>query len=88
MPYAARVVSPHLGWMFNGRRYWASGVDVRDERSGAAIVRLVARFEGGARRDILREDGTWRDTAIYAITADEWPACRVALEERVRAIPG
>ena len=59
--------------------------DIRNERSRAAIVRLGARFEGVARRDILREDGTWRDTAVYSITVDDWPACRVTLEERIRA---
>ena len=59
--------------------------DIRNVRSRAAIIRLGARFEGVARRDVLREDGTWRDTAIYSITVDEWPACRVTLEERLRA---
>ena len=60
--------------------------DARNERSRAAIVRLGARFEGVLRRDVRRVDGTWRDTVVYAITADEWPACRVALEERVAGI--
>lgn len=60
--------------------------DVRNERSRAAITRLGARFEGVTRRDVLREDGTWRDTAVYSITVDEWQTCRVALEERLRAV--
>lgn len=58
--------------------------DVRNERSRGAITRLGARFEGIARRDVLREDGTWRDTVIYSITVEDWPVVRAALEERLR----
>lgn len=59
--------------------------DVRNERSRGAITRLGARFEGVARRDVRRDDGTWRDTVIYSITVDDWPVVRATLEERVRA---
>lgn len=60
--------------------------DSRNERSRAAITRLGARFEGVLRRDIRRADGSWRDTVVYSITVDDWPACRTALQERVRAV--
>jgi hypothetical protein len=30
-----------------------------------------------------RPDGSWRDTAVYSILADEWPAVRAGLEERL-----
>ena len=59
--------------------------DSRNERSRAAIARLGARFEGVLRRDVRRADGSWRDTVVYAITGQDWPACRTALQERVRA---
>jgi N-acetyltransferase len=59
--------------------------DELNERSRAAILKLGAKFEGIVRRDRLRADGTWRNTAVYAILTDEWPAVRDALEKRIRA---
>ncbi|WAB84387.1 GNAT family protein [Microcella daejeonensis] len=57
--------------------------DVRNLRSRAAIARLGATFEGIARRDQQRADGSWRDTAIFSITIDDWPAVRAGLMARV-----
>jgi RimJ/RimL family protein N-acetyltransferase len=59
--------------------------DVVNERSRAAILRLGATFEGIARRDKPRADGSWRDTAVYSILEDEWPAVRHRLERRLAA---
>lgn len=59
--------------------------DARNARSRAAIEKLGARFEGVLRRHIRRPDGTWRDTAVYAVLVDEWPAMRVGLEARLAA---
>ncbi|MFJ1785645.1 hypothetical protein ACIOML_15195 [Streptomyces anulatus] len=30
-----------------------------------------------------REDGRLRDSAMFSITAEEWPQCRTLLEEKV-----
>lgn len=57
--------------------------DVLNDRSRAAILRLGAQFEGILRRDSRRADGTWRDTAVYSILIDEWPAVSAALDERL-----
>lgn len=57
--------------------------DVLNERSRAAILRLGARFEGVLRHTQLRADGTWRDTAVYSILREEWPAVRAGLDERL-----
>lgn len=57
--------------------------DAVNTRSRAAIERLGARFEGVLRRVQRRPDGSWRDTAVYSILADEWPAVREGLEERL-----
>ena len=57
--------------------------DARNSRSRAAIERLGAQFEGVARRDSPRQDGSWRDAAIYAVTIDDWPVVRAGLLERV-----
>lgn len=57
--------------------------DVLNDRSRAAIARLGATFEGVSRRDVPRADGSWRDSAVFSIIIDEWPAIRAALAERV-----
>jgi RimJ/RimL family protein N-acetyltransferase len=57
--------------------------DAVNARSRAAIERLGARFEGVLRRVQRRPDGSWRDTAVYSILADEWPAVRAGLEARL-----
>jgi N-acetyltransferase len=58
--------------------------DIRNERSQAAIARLGAHREGVLRKHRIRRDGTWRDTVIFSMTDDDWPAARAALEEKLR----
>ena len=62
--------------------------DSLNDRSRAAILKLGAKFEGIARRDRIRADGTWRDTAIYSILKDEWVDVRAGLEARLAAFEG
>jgi N-acetyltransferase len=61
--------------------------DARNQRSRRAIARLGARFEG-----VLRawspswapgEEGKLRDSAIFSVTAAEWPAVKSSLADRV-----
>ena len=59
--------------------------DARNERSRGAILRLGATFEGVLRRHKPRADGTWRDSAVYSVIIDEWPAVRAGLEARLAA---
>jgi RimJ/RimL family protein N-acetyltransferase len=59
--------------------------DVLNERSRAAILRLGATFEGVQRRMQQRADGSWRDTAVYSVLADDWPSVRAGLEQRLAA---
>jgi RimJ/RimL family protein N-acetyltransferase len=59
--------------------------DARNARSRAAIAKLGARFEGISRRDRLRADGTFRDTAVYSVIVDDWPEVRTGLETRLAA---
>ncbi len=58
--------------------------DGRNERSQRAIERLGAVREGVLRRHIRMPDGFIRDTVYYSILAEEWPAVRARLEERLR----
>ncbi len=57
--------------------------DVRNVRSQQAIARLGARYEGTLRRYQRRDDGTVRDTVLFSIVAEEWPAIRDGLLARV-----
>ncbi|MGC9666450.1 bifunctional pyridoxamine 5'-phosphate oxidase family protein/GNAT family N-acetyltransferase [Planosporangium sp. 12N6] len=57
--------------------------DIRNERSQRAIERLGAAREGVLRRHRQRPDGSWRDTVLYAMTADQWPAVRQRLSDRI-----
>jgi RimJ/RimL family protein N-acetyltransferase len=57
--------------------------DERNARSRGAMLKLGAQFEGIVRRDIRRADGSWRDSAVYSILIDEWPAVRAGLEARL-----
>ena len=57
--------------------------DLLNVRSQAAIAKLGAAREGVMRRDTRREDGTFRDTVVFSILRDEWPAVRARLEARI-----
>lgn len=61
--------------------------DARNARSRAAIERVGARFEGvlrnWSRSSAPGEDGRLRDSAVFSITAEEWPDVRARLEERL-----
>ena len=53
--------------------------------SQRAIERLGARRDGRIRGNAVRRDGTLRDTVMYSLTVDEWPAVRDRLEARLAA---
>ncbi|WP_432925346.1 GNAT family N-acetyltransferase [Microbispora sp. CA-135349] len=57
--------------------------DVLNLRSQAAIERIGGVREGVLRRQRRRPDGTWRDSPVYSILDDEWPAHRARLLDRV-----
>jgi len=49
-------------------------VDVRNARSQAAVAKLGATREGVLRRDRICWNGHVRDTVVFSILRDEWPA--------------
>jgi RimJ/RimL family protein N-acetyltransferase len=69
------------------RVFWYT--DIRNERSQRAIARLGASRDGVLRRHRLRPDGSWRDSVMFAMTADEWPARAARLREMLagRQVP-
>jgi len=54
-----------------------------NDQSRAAIERLGAKLDGILRQHMIMPDGHIRDTAVYSITRDEWPAVKEGLERRM-----
>jgi RimJ/RimL family protein N-acetyltransferase len=61
--------------------------DGRNLQSQAAIERLGAVREGVLRKHMLVRDGFIRDTVLYSIIAEEWPAVKLRLEQKLAASP-
>lgn len=52
-------------------------------RSRAAILKIGATFEGVLRKDRIGKDGKPRDSYMFSIIDDEWPAVKKMLTERL-----
>jgi RimJ/RimL family protein N-acetyltransferase len=63
------------------RVFWYT--DIRNHRSQRAIARLGASRDGVIRRHRKRPDGSWRDSVLFAMTADQWPAAATRLRARL-----
>jgi RimJ/RimL family protein N-acetyltransferase len=82
-PSAKRLM---LGEAFDsGARRVVFRVDALNARSRAAVSKLGAVQEGILRQDRVTWTGRIRDTAIFSILADEWPAARDRLDARLAA---
>ncbi|WP_424950103.1 GNAT family N-acetyltransferase [Deinococcus sp.] len=53
--------------------------DILNTRSQAAIEALGAVREGVLRRQMVRPDGTLRDTVMYSVVQEEWPEVKARL---------
>jgi RimJ/RimL family protein N-acetyltransferase len=61
-------------------------VDARNARSQAAVLKLGATREGLLRRHKVTYTGWVRDTVVFSVLAEEWPAAvRARLDERLEA---
>lgn len=58
-------------------------VDVRNDRSRAAMTKLGAHLDGILREDRPRADGSKRSTVVFSILEQEWPDVRAGLDARV-----
>lgn len=58
-------------------------IDARNERSRCAVKKLGATEEGILRQHIILDDGHIRDTVIYSILKNEWPALSITLQNRL-----
>lgn len=61
--------------------------DGRNLHSQRAIARLGAKLEGVLRKHLIVTDDYVRDTVMFSIIDDEWPAVKAALEERLGYVP-
>jgi RimJ/RimL family protein N-acetyltransferase len=59
--------------------------DARNARSRAALARIGAAEEGTFRRHMVMPDGALRDSVYFSVIAEEWPAVRKRLEEKLCA---
>ncbi len=57
--------------------------DAVNLRSQAAIAKLGATREGVLRRHTRRADGSFRDSVVFSVLAQEWPSVRAGLEQRL-----
>ena len=57
--------------------------DARNLHSQAAIKKLGAVYEGTLRKQGIQLNGFIRDTAMFSIIAEEWPAVKQKLEFRL-----
>lgn len=55
----------------------------KNTQSRAAIEKLGAQLDGVLRNDMVMPNGTLRNTAVYSITKDEWPAVHDRLIARL-----
>jgi len=58
-----------------------------NRQSRTAIERLGAKLDGILRSHMIMANGTLRDTAVYSVTAYDWPAVRANLDAFIEARP-
>jgi RimJ/RimL family protein N-acetyltransferase len=80
-PAAQRLMMGHA--FESGARRVQYKVDAINARSRAAVLKLGAQQEGILRADRLTWTGRIRDTVVFSILADEWPAVRDRLDARL-----
>lgn len=61
--------------------------DARNTLSRRGIAGIGATYEGVLRKHRARADGYVRDSAMFGVTADDWPRVRALLERRLEDPP-
>ncbi|WDE05132.1 GNAT family N-acetyltransferase [Thalassomonas viridans] len=57
----------------------------KNHQSRTAIARIGASFEGILRNNRILADGSYRNSAMFSVIEEEWPACKAALEQKMAA---
>jgi len=91
-PWWRTAINTEAKLLFLGHAFDALGAnrvaiktDIRNERSQRAIARLGATREGVLRRQMIRPDGSLRDTVMFSVIPEEWPGVRDHLRARLAA---
>ncbi len=91
-PWQATVVNPEAKYLLLSHAFDNLGAlrvqlktDERNKRSQAAIAKLGAVREGVLRKQMIMPDGHQRNTVMFSITDQEWPAVRERLRARIDA---
>jgi len=58
---------------------------VANQASRSAIERLGAKQDGILRNHMIMPDGSYRDTAVYSIIANEWPEVKAQLQLKLQS---
>jgi len=85
-PESKRLMLEHA--FESGARRVQFKVDAANLRSAAAMRKLGAVQDGVLRQDQITWTGRVRDTIIFSILADEWPAVRDGLDTRLAGFGG
>ena len=80
-PSAKRLMMAHA--FGSGARRVQYKVDAINARSRTAVLKLGAVQEGVLRQDRVVWTGRIRDTVVFSVLADEWPAVRDGLDARL-----
>jgi RimJ/RimL family protein N-acetyltransferase len=80
-PAAKRLLMAHA--FESGARRVQYKVDAINARSRAAVLKLGATQEGILRRDRVTWTGRIRDTVVFSVLSEEWPAVRDGLDARL-----
>lgn len=93
-PHQGTLVNPEAKYMMLRHAFEDQGAlrvqlktDGRNFQSQRAIEKLGAHKEGILRKHMVLPDGYIRDTVMYSITDDEWPAVKARLEARLGYTP-
>ena len=84
-PGSKRLLMAHA--FESGARRVQYKVDAINARSRAAVLKLGAVQEGILRQDMITWTGRVRDSVIFSVVAEEWPAVRAGLDARLAALP-
>jgi len=60
--------------------------DENNERSRTAILGIGATFEGTMRKERIRANGAYRNTAMYSIIDDEWAEVKAKLQKSLKPL--
>ena len=82
-PSAKRLMMAHA--FGSGVRRLVYTVDALNARSRAAVLKLGAVQEGILRQDRIVWTGRLRDSVVFSVLAEEWPAVRDRLDARLAA---